>query len=113
MRKISFEPARAVDAFESRSLSAQALVRADQVAVTILRVAAGGEIGRHPTTVDQLFVVMAGSGSVCGDDEIWQPIGTGEAALWTAGETHTTRADTDLTAFVVEMAGLAQTFLER
>jgi quercetin dioxygenase-like cupin family protein len=96
-----------VAAFDSQSLSAQALVRADQVAITILRVAAGGEIGRHPASVDQLFVVVAGAGSVCGDDEVWHPIGTGEAALWTAGEPHTTRAEADLAAVVVEMADLA------
>jgi quercetin dioxygenase-like cupin family protein len=95
-----------VAAFDSQSLSAQPLVRADQVAITILRIAAGGEIGRYPATVDQLFVVMAGSGSVCGDDEVWHPIGTGEAALWTAGEAHTTRADADLTVVVIEMADL-------
>jgi quercetin dioxygenase-like cupin family protein len=94
-------------------LSAQALVRADQLAITMLRVAAGGEIGRHVAPVDQLFVVVAGSGSVCGDDEVWQPIGTGEAALWTAGERHTARADTDLAAVVVEMADLAPAVRER
>ena len=88
-------------------MTAQPLVRADQVEVTTLRVAAGGEIGRHLAPVDQLFVVVAGSGLVCGDDEVWHPIGTGEAALWTAGEEHTTRAEADLTAVVVEMADLA------
>jgi quercetin dioxygenase-like cupin family protein len=102
-----------VAAFDSQSLSAQHLVRAEEVAVTILRVAAGGEIGRHPATVDQLFVVVAGSGSVCGADEVWGSIGTGEAALWTAGEAHTTRAETDLTAFVVEMADLAHSVREQ
>jgi hypothetical protein len=30
----------------------------------------------------------------------------GEAALWIAGEAHTTRAEVDLTAVVVEMADL-------
>ena len=79
----------------------------------MLRVAAGGEIGRHPATVDQLFIVVAGSGLVCGDDEVWHPIGTGEAALWTAGEEHTTRADADLTAVVIEMADLAHSVREQ
>jgi quercetin dioxygenase-like cupin family protein len=113
VRIIRFSPARPVATFESRALSAQPLVRAEQVAITMLRVSAGGEIGRHPTTVDQLFLVVAGSASVCGDDEDWQPIGTGEAALWTAGEEHTTRAETDLTALVVEMADLAHSIREQ
>ena len=73
MRIIKFDPAHPVAAFDSQSLSAQPLVRADEVDITVLRVAAGGEIGRHPATVDQLFVVMSGSGSVWGDDEAAAP----------------------------------------
>jgi len=68
----------------------------------VLRVAAGGEIGRHPASVDQLFLVIAGRGSVCGGDGVWHPIEAGQAALWAAGEEHTTRADEPLVAIVVE-----------
>jgi quercetin dioxygenase-like cupin family protein len=92
----------------SHGMLAQALVRADAVAVTVLRVAAGGEIGRHPTVVDQLFLVVAGRGTVCGGDEVWHDIAAGQAAVWTAGELHTTRATDDLVAVVVEMQNLPQ-----
>lgn len=94
---------REVTQFSSRGLRAQALIRHREVAVTVLRVAAGGEIGRHPATVDQLFLVVDGRGDVCGEDGVWRPIGAGQAALWSAGEQHATRAEEDLTAVVVEM----------
>jgi quercetin dioxygenase-like cupin family protein len=69
-----------------------------------MQVAAGGEIGRHPATVDQLFVVVSGRGSVCGGEGVWQSIEAGQAALWAAGEIHTTRADEPLVAIVVEVS---------
>jgi quercetin dioxygenase-like cupin family protein len=97
---------REVTQHSSLGLRAQALVRAPDVAVTVLRVAAGGEIGRHPATVDQLFIVVTGWGEVSGDDETWHSVRTGQAVLWTAGEHHTTRAGEDLVALVVEMAEL-------
>ena len=60
MRIVEAGPDRGhpIDQYGSRALLAQALVRAPDLAVTVLRVGAGGEIGRHPTTVDQLFLVV-------------------------------------------------------
>jgi quercetin dioxygenase-like cupin family protein len=78
------------------------LTRMGDGGVAVLRVAAGGEIGRHQAVGDQLFVVIAGQGSVCGGDGVWHPVEAGQAALWTAGEEHTTRADESLIAIVVE-----------
>jgi quercetin dioxygenase-like cupin family protein len=98
--------AHPVDRFGSRGLLAQALVRSDGVAVTVLRLAAGGEIGRHPAVTDQLFVVVEGGGSVSGSDGTWHAITAGEAAVWADGEEHATRAEQELTAVVVEMHGL-------
>ena len=80
------------------------LTRADGGGVAVMHVAAGGEIGRHPATADQLFVVVAGRGRVCGHDGVWQPVETGQAVLWTAGEEHVTRADEPLVAVVVEVS---------
>jgi len=73
----------------------------------VLRVEAGGEIGRHSATTDQVFLVVAGRGEVSGQDGRWHPIRAGQAAVWAAGEEHTTRAHENLTAVVVEMEGLA------
>jgi quercetin dioxygenase-like cupin family protein len=106
LRVIDIGPdrARAVDSLGSRGLRALGLVRDEAVAVTVLHVAAGGEIGRHPAPVEQLFVVASGRGAVSGGDGTWQPVAAGQAVVWEAGEEHTTRADEDLTAVVVELA---------
>jgi quercetin dioxygenase-like cupin family protein len=103
---VGADRAREITQHGSRGFAVQGLVRGDDLAVTVLRVAAGGEIGRHPAPVDQLFVVVAGRGSVCGDDGAWHDIATGQAAVWVAGEQHTTRADEDLVAVVVEAPDL-------
>jgi quercetin dioxygenase-like cupin family protein len=97
---------RAIEAYGSKGLTAKAVVRGDELAVTVLRVAAGGEIGRHPAPVNQVMLVSAGSGSVRSGDGEWQPVVAGQAVLWRAGEDHTTRAIEDLTLVVLEMEGL-------
>ncbi|WP_213011931.1 cupin domain-containing protein [Paractinoplanes toevensis] len=94
---------RPVDAYGSVGLTAQKLVRGAAVEVTVLHVAAGGEIGRHPATADQLFLVTAGRGAVRTGDDDWEPIGAGQAILWRAGVDHATRAEAGITAVVVEM----------
>ena len=95
-----------MDAYGSVGLTAKKLVRGETVEVTVLHVAAGGEIGRHPAPVDQLFLVTAGRGSVQAGDGDWQDVGTGQAVLWRAGTDHATRAAEDLTAVVIEMPEL-------
>jgi quercetin dioxygenase-like cupin family protein len=94
---------RSVGAYGSAGLTAQKLIRADAVEVTVLHVAAGGEIGRHVAPVDQLFLVTAGRGAVQGGDGAWEPINAGQAVRWPAGTEHGARADEDLTAVVIEM----------
>ncbi|MEU4240372.1 cupin domain-containing protein [Actinoplanes sp. NPDC026619] len=105
MEIFSFEVSagRAVDAYGSVGLTAQKLVRGEAVHVTVLHVAAGGRVGRHPAPVDQLFIVTAGRGAVQAGDGDWQPVGAGQAVVWRAGAEHATRADEDITAVVVEM----------
>lgn len=106
MRFIDLGEGRQVSAYLSRGVNAKAVLRADQVAVTLLEVAAGGEIGSHPAVVDQLFVVLSGSGEVRGAEGRWHRIEAGQAVLWSAGEQHTTRAREGLTALAVEMPDL-------
>jgi quercetin dioxygenase-like cupin family protein len=95
-----------ITAYGSRGLTAEAVIRSDVAAVTVLRVAAGGEIGRHPTDSDQLLLVVSGRGSVRSGDGPWEPVEAGHLVLWGTGEEHTTRADENLTAYVLEAAGL-------
>jgi quercetin dioxygenase-like cupin family protein len=106
MRIIAYasQPGTVVSSFGSTGVSFSPLTRSDRGGVAVMRVAAGGEIGRHPATVDQLFVVVAGRGSVCGEEGVWQPVEAGQAVLWAAGEEHTTRADEQLIAIVIEVS---------
>jgi quercetin dioxygenase-like cupin family protein len=108
MRVVEFGPdvAREVTSFDSRGLRAVGLVRDDAVAVTVLHVAAGGQIGHHPAVCDQVFLVVSGRGAGCGEDGVWQPIAAGQAAIWSAGEQHSTRADEPVVAVVIEAATL-------
>jgi quercetin dioxygenase-like cupin family protein len=104
--KLEAEVGRHVDHHGSRGVHARAVVRAQEIAVTVLHVAASGEIGRHPAAVDQLFLVVNGCGAVSGGDQNWQPVTSGDAVVWQAGEEHATRAEQNVTAVVVEMPGL-------
>lgn len=81
------------------------LVRTEQVYVTLLTLAPHGEIGRHPATVAQRLVIIAGSGAACGVDEVWHDVHIGQMIEWDAGEEHTTRAGDDgLSGIAIEIA---------
>ncbi|OJF11281.1 cupin domain-containing protein [Couchioplanes caeruleus] len=110
MEILSFDglAGRPVEAFGSVGVTAQAVFRSEAVGVTVLRVAAGGEVGRHPAPVDQLLVVMQGHGVVQADDGDGESVRAGQAVVWRAGEEHTTRAVDDLTAVVIELAATPQ-----
>ena len=107
MIDLNLPAGRAVDGHGSTGVTAQALVRSDGTAVTVLRIAANGEVGRHPARVDQLLLVLSGRGAAQAGDGHWQEIHPGQAVVWRAGEEHTTRAVEAMTALVLEMsAGL-------
>jgi mannose-6-phosphate isomerase-like protein (cupin superfamily) len=69
---------------------------------------AGGMIGRHPAVRDQLLIILDGQAQVSGDDNREVQIGPGQAALWMAGELHTTVAKTAVKALLLEADGPAQ-----
>jgi quercetin dioxygenase-like cupin family protein len=74
--------------------------------IVTLHLEAGGRLGRHPAVVNQLLMVVAGTGWVSGEDGSRTSIGPGRAAFWVAGEEHETGTDTGLIAVVIESAGL-------
>jgi quercetin dioxygenase-like cupin family protein len=85
--------------------AAGALLARDDGATTVVCIAleSGGYLGRHPATDDQLFIIIAGSGEVSGEDGAGQAIVAGMAAFWRAGEPHETRAGpVGLLAIVIE-----------
>ena len=99
-------PARQLSSFGSSGaeLLRAALVQEaqDGFAVDAVRVAPGGVIGRHPTPLRQLFLVVSGSGWVTGASGDRRTLRPGEAALWSPGEGHASGSDDELTAVVVQ-----------
>ena len=76
------------------------------VKAAIFRLGPSARLRRHPATLPQILAVLEGSGRVSGSDGEFQPIGSGEAVFWLAGEEHETETDTGLTALILEADGL-------
>ncbi len=74
----------------------------DGFAVDVVR-AAPGVIGRHPTPLWQLFLVVSGNDWVTGASRDRRTLRPGEAALWSPGEDHASGSDDGLTAVVVHV----------
>jgi hypothetical protein len=98
---------RVIRAHGSIGLHATRIASGDgDMSLTFLAVRPGGIIGAHPTTADQLFLVIGGSGWVAGADGIRHAIQAGQGVHWGAGEVHTSGTDTSLTALAVEGSSL-------
>jgi hypothetical protein len=77
---------RVIGAHGSIGLHASRIASGDgDVTLTCLALRPGGTIGTHPTTGDQLFLVIAGSGWVAGADGIRHPVQAGQGARWGCG----------------------------
>lgn len=73
----------------------------------VIRVQAGGRLGRHPAQVPQALLVLDGSGQASGADGVGQPIEGGDLLLWEAGEDHETIAIEPLLLLVLETDGIS------
>lgn len=94
---------RAIADFGSAGVILSPLARPSGfVQIARFDIAAGGQVGTHPATIPQLFVVVAGEGWASGADGQRVTIRAGQAAFWEAGEVHATGSDAGLTAIVVE-----------
>ncbi len=95
-------PRRRPDAHGSKGFGLGALGITADSHLVVVRLDAGGIIGRHPAAGRQLLVVIDGDARVAGHDGIPTDLGPGEAAVWEPGEHHETRSRTGLTALVLE-----------
>ncbi|TLS38130.1 cupin [Pseudalkalibacillus caeni] len=59
-------------------------------------------VGEHDAVVNQLFLVVSGSGWVAGENGKRIPIEQGQAAFWIKGETHTSGSEEGMTVIVLE-----------
>jgi quercetin dioxygenase-like cupin family protein len=99
----SVDRALAISGFGSRAASAVPLTVPDGDAhVVCIRLGADGLLGRHPASVDQLFMVVEGEGWASGADGERVPVATGTAIHWAAGEQHESGTTQGLIAIVVE-----------
>jgi quercetin dioxygenase-like cupin family protein len=99
------QPGRRIEEFASRDASVSFLGRGPASVVRI-ELEPGGVVGMHPATQPQLFVLVAGEGTVRAGDREPERVAAGDAVFWSAGEEHETRSETGLVAIVVEAPGL-------
>lgn len=71
-------------------------------AVGVIHLGPKGRLGRHPATVPQLMMVASGYGYARGQDAEPQPIGPGDAVLWTRDEEHETWTDAGMVLLIIE-----------
>lgn len=72
--------------------------------VSVLELAPGGVVGRHPAVGGQVLVVLDGTATVSGGYDGPSEVAVGQAVVWESGEDHETRSETGLTALVLEGA---------
>ncbi|MBD5786613.1 cupin domain-containing protein [Cellulosimicrobium terreum] len=99
-------PAHPLTHFGSADVEMVPVGRARGPAVVhVARIDAGGTIGEHPATVDQVLTVVSGRARVVGEDGADAELDAGDAVLWVAGEVHQTWALTDVVATILETGG--------
>ena len=104
MRRISIGDKR-VDASGSAGVTAAALARLEKVdgaGVDVLTFEPGGLLGRHPTRLWQLFLLVSGTGWASGSDGVQERLVPGDAVLWEPGEEHESGTDDGMVAVVVQ-----------
>lgn len=72
------------------------------VRVDVAVLAPGASLPRHPAGREQGFHVVSGEGRVAGDDDVEVAVGPGSLVTWSAGEQHTSWADTTMTVVIVQ-----------
>lgn len=89
-----------VDGFAVGMLNAGQDAQFVRVDFAVLR--AHTSIPKHPAEREQVFFVVSGEGRVAGDDDVEYPVRAGQAVTWSRLEQHTTWADTDMAAVIVQ-----------
>jgi hypothetical protein len=83
-------------------IEAARLKRVEEFRVHVASCAPGSALGRHPTRLWQLFVVISGAGWVAGQDGVRFPIEAGGAVLWSPGEEHESGSEMGMTVVIVQ-----------
>lgn len=93
-----------IDTWGSHDVELAPLMRVEGGAASadIVRLSAGGILGRHPAGVRQLFLVVAGGGWVRGADDVRHDRGPGQGVVWEPGEDHASGSETGMTAVIIQ-----------
>ena len=97
--------AKKMTAYDSQGIrmcEAARLSATDQLRVHIATVEAGGVLGKHPTKLWQLFLVVVGGGWVASDDGVHRDIAAGQAVVWSPGEIHESGSADGMTVLIVQ-----------
>ena len=109
MRLLDFAPGRGSPISDFASHGAYALPLGEgrgEAHVYCVRIEPGGAIGPHEAGYGQLFLVVAGSGWVSGNDGVRRRIAAGQGAWVERGEVHAKGSDTGLMAIMVQVTDL-------
>jgi len=75
---------------------------AERARVHVARYEKDSLLGRHPTKLWQLFMVIEGSGWVSAEDRLQHPITSGQAVVWHPGEEHDSGSETGMSVLILE-----------
>ncbi|KPB03790.1 cupin domain-containing protein [Bacillus sp. CHD6a] len=80
--------------------------------VGFIQIDAGGVVGYHQATVQQLFIVVQGEGWVTGTDREKISIKSGEGVMWEEGEWHESGSENGMLAIVIESESIDPSLLQ-
>jgi quercetin dioxygenase-like cupin family protein len=107
MIDFSKERAEPIEHFQSVGASSVGLGDGHGEAhIYCVRFEPGGEIGQHPTGFGQLFLVVAGTGWVSGQNGVRVELAVGQGAYFPRGELHAKGSDVGMTAIMIQVREL-------
>jgi quercetin dioxygenase-like cupin family protein len=111
---VGLERSAVITEYGSRYARALKVIQgAGETHVHLVYLAAGGAIGLHVAGFGQLFLVVAGTAWVAGEDGSRREVHEGEAAVIARGEMHAKGSEAGCTAVMIQIAEMSQrTFVQ-
>jgi quercetin dioxygenase-like cupin family protein len=82
-----------------------------ETSVGFIHIDAGGVVGYHQASVQQLFIIVQGEGWVTGTDREKMEIKSGEGVMWEGGEWHESGSESGMLALVIESESIDTSLL--
>lgn len=84
----------------------------EETSVGFIHIEAGGVVGYHQASVQQLFIVVQGGGWVTGTNREKMVIESGEGVMWEEGEWHESGSESGMLALVIESESIDTSHLQ-